>query len=77
MLFTAAIMMCIKDLDPSYEKCQILNADFKYRTEEHCYSAINGKLNQMLKFPEITREYEPLYIQCIPWLPLNENTNEI
>ena len=75
MLYTAAIMMCLKDVDHSYKTCQIVNGEFKFHSEEQCWSAINGKLATLLEYPEIDYIYEPAYAKCISWLPMTENTN--
>lgn len=77
MLYTAAIMLCLKDEPLNYQNCEIMNSDYKYYTEEQCWKAINGKLNQMVKFSDFTNDYAVNYAQCIKWLPMNENTHRL
>lgn len=76
MLYTAAMLLCLVDAPMTYETCEIMNAEFKYRSEEHCWLAINGKLKQMEEFPVFgaAGTYEVRGAQCIEWLPMEENT---
>ena len=67
MLYTAAIMICLIDKPRTYDNCQIINAHFKYKTEEQCWLAINGQVQyqgeNMLKVG-----YELVDGKCIKWL---------
>lgn len=75
MLYTAAIMVCLIDKPRTYDTCQIINAHFKYTTEEQCWSAINGQVQyqgkNMLKVG-----YELADAKCISWLE-SENLKKI
>jgi len=68
MLFTAAIMLCLQDEPHTYENCQIINAEWKYPSEEICWAAINGKLATMVNAPELMRKYKVTDAKCISWI---------
>lgn len=72
MLFTAAIMVCLKDQPRTYDTCQVINANFKFHTEEQCWLAINGQVKyqgtNMLKVG-----YELVDAKCIGWLKKKED----
>ena len=72
MLFTAAIMICLADEPRNYDNCQIINAHFKYQTEEQCWLAINGQIKyqgqNMLK-----AGFELVDAKCVQWLVKKEN----
>jgi len=67
MLFTAAIMVCLVDEPRNYDNCQIVNAHFKYVSEEQCWAAINGQVkyqgDNLLKIG-----YELVDAKCVSWL---------
>lgn len=73
MLYTAAIMVCLMDKPRDYDNCQIINAHFKYKTEEQCWLAINGQVKyqgqNMLKVG-----YELVDAKCIQWLEETQGT---
>lgn len=73
MLYTAAIMVCLADKPRDYANCQIINAHFKYKTEEQCWLAINGQVKyqgqNMLKVG-----YELVDAKCIQWLEETQGT---
>lgn len=77
MLYTAAIMLCLKEVDHSYQSCQIVNAEFKYVSEEQCWNAINIKLQQLIKYPQIDYIYEAVDAKCIEWLPAPESKEKL
>lgn len=72
MLHTAAIMVCLVDEPKNYNTCQIINAHFKYQSEQQCWDAINGQVkyqgNNMLQVG-----YELVDAKCISWLEKNES----
>lgn len=72
MLYTAAIMVCLVDEPRNYDTCQIINAHFKYQSEQQCWDAINGQVkyqgNNMLQVG-----YELVDAKCISWLEKNES----
>ena len=67
MLYTAAIMVCLIDEPRNYDTCQVINAHFKYKTEQQCWLAINGQVkyqaDNMLKVG-----YELVDARCVGWL---------
>lgn len=71
MLYTAAILICLTDQPRTYDTCQVINAHFKYHTEEQCWLAINGQIkyqnDNLLKVG-----YELVDAKCIEWLPKTE-----
>lgn len=69
MLYTAAILMCLKNIDRTFDTCQVANTSHKYRTEEACWMGINAKLLELQNFPEINAILEPVDAKCIEWLP--------
>jgi hypothetical protein len=40
-MWTAAVMVCMIGLPMNYMSCQVVNANFKYMTEERCWYEIN------------------------------------
>ena len=67
MLYTAAIMVCLADKPQNYENCQVINAYFKYQTEEQCWDAINGQIKYQGK-NMLSVGYELVDAKCISWL---------
>ena len=67
MLFTAAVMICLQDAPKNYQTCQIVNAHFKYMSEEHCWKAINAWVAEM---NDVTLKNNHLIVdaKCIEWL---------
>lgn len=50
MLWTAALMLCISDIAPSFATCNVLfNTKFKYSTETECYEALARQMNFMME----------------------------
>lgn len=66
MLYTAAILVCMSGIPQSYESCQVVNANFKYRSEEQCWAAINGWVKWQNDKIEATNHYI-LSAKCINW----------
>lgn len=72
MLFTAAIMVCLIDEPKNYENCQIINAHFKYTSEEQCWAAINGQIKyQGQNLLQVG--YELVDAKCVNWLQKKSN----
>lgn len=68
MLWTAAIMVCMTGQEPSYKTCEVMNAEWKYRSEAECMVAVANKLNSLMNIPEIDRTYEPVNYKCVSWI---------
>ena len=67
MLYTAAILVCLMDQPRNYQNCQVINAYFKYTTEEQCWLAINGQVKYQAK-NLLKVGYELVDAKCINWL---------
>jgi len=68
MLYTAAVMFCLMDKPHTYTNCQVINAHFKYSSEEQCWSAINGQIQyQEMNLRQLG--YELIDAKCISWIP--------
>ena len=67
MLYTAAILVCLIDQPKTYATCQVINAQFKYPTEEACWTAVNIQLKyQYQNLLKVGYELEDA--RCISWL---------
>ena len=67
MLWTAAIMLCIPETDPSFNTCNVLfNSKFKYTTEEQCYEALASQMNFMMENEQM---FGHVYVEakCTQW----------
>jgi len=72
-MFTAAIMMCLIDVERSVKTCDVMYGNFKYRTESLCWKSINEKVLTLSEYPMIRESYEVASAKCTSWLPLSEN----
>lgn len=72
MLYTAAIMVCLINEPKNYENCQIINAYFKYMTEEQCWSAINGQIEHQHE-NLFKMGYKLVDAKCTSWLEKKES----
>lgn len=61
-------MFCLIDQPHTYENCQVVNAHFKYVSEEQCWSSINRQIEyQNDNLQKIG--YELVDAKCISWIP--------
>ena len=67
MLYTAAVMICLMDAPKNYQNCQIINAHFKYISEEQCWNAINAWVAEMNDVT-IENKHQIIDAKCISWL---------
>jgi len=70
-MFTAAIMMCLMDIERSFETCSVAYGKAKYKTEEVCWASINVKVLYFARYPETTNGHEVAYAKCTSWLPIS------
>ena len=69
MLYTAAVMACLVGEPHSYDTCQVVNANFKYPSEDICWLAVNNWLKQM--YPSMQElNYEIIDAKCVEWLEM-------
>lgn len=67
MLWTAAIMLCLPDVDRSFETCNVLfNSKFKYSTEVQCYEALARQMNFMMENNQLYG-HEFVEAKCTVW----------
>lgn len=64
MLYTATLFMCLIGEPHSYDTCDLMNADFKFRTEMECQEAIAIRINQLYEHTAIFEKYELIEINC-------------
>ena len=67
MLYSAFILMCLKDVEPSYDTCIIDQSQIVLKTEEDCMAMIQDRLNWHLN-AGMLEQFEIKNIECKNWL---------
>ena len=66
-MWTAAVMVCMIGLPMNYMSCQVVNANFKYMTEERCWYEINRWISN--REEEIKKSgHRVVSAKCQGWL---------
>lgn len=73
MLYTATIVMCLIGKEASYKNCDIMNAEFKYPTEEMCQKVLGSKIEIIQYQSRLLDKYEIVDVKCIQWIPKGLN----
>lgn len=70
MLFSAIILVCLTGEPHTYQSCELVISNFKYKTEEQCWMAVLEKARSWKEFPGIGEpgQYEPVAADCKDWL---------
>jgi hypothetical protein len=73
MLYTATIVMCLIGKEASYKNCDIMNAEFKYPTEELCQKILGSKIVLLQERSDLLDTYEIVDVKCTQWIPKGLN----
>lgn len=73
MLYTATIVMCLIGKEANYTNCDIMNAEFKYPTEEMCQKILGSKIEIIQKQSKLLDKYEIVDVKCTQWIPKGLN----
>lgn len=76
MLYTAAIMICLVDVPQDYKSCQVINAQYKYMTEEQCWSAVNNWVQYMDNIIK-SNGHELVTAKCVSWFDPPQKQNKL
>lgn len=66
-MYTAFLMMCLLDKEPSYNTCIIMNNKEIFKTELECMESAADLLNS-LSFQISYANFRPHKLECFEWL---------
>lgn len=71
-MFTAALMICLVGQPRVISNCHIINAQYKFKTEEQCWQVLNDQVKNKSNYRGMDG-FEVAYAKCFDWLPMSES----